>query len=116
MAGFSTIGKNTMLNALPAAPYVSLHSSDPGDTGAAEIAGGAPAYARQTGALATSTTSARSLTVASTHNVPASTTVAYVGLWSAASGGTFYGSFSVTSETYGGQGTYQVDSSNLSLT
>lgn len=115
MAGFSTTGKNTMLGALPSAPYVSLHSADPGDTGANEISGGSPAYSREVGALAAASSSSRALTVATEHDVPPSTTVAYVGLWSAASAGTFYGAFAVTSETFTGQGTYQVDPSSVSL-
>lgn len=112
MAGFSTAGKSAMLGALPSAPFVSLHSSDPGDTGAAELS----AVTRQTGALAAFSAGARALTVASAHSVGAGQTVAYVGLWSALTGGTFYGSFAVTSETYGGAGSYQVDASSLALT
>lgn len=104
-----------MLGGLPSSPYVSLHSADPGDTGASEISGGSPAYARIQGALAAASSSSRALTVGSAHNVPASTTVAYVGLWSAATAGTFYGSFAVTSETFTGQGTYQVDASSVAL-
>jgi hypothetical protein len=55
------------------------------------------------------------LTVATAHGVPAGSTVAYVGVWSA-DGTTFLDSFQVTSESYNGQGTYQVDASTLGLT
>lgn len=116
MAGFSTTGKNTMLGGLPNGPYVSLHTADPGDTGASEVSGGSPAYARKVGVLAAASSGSRALTVASQHDVPASTTVAYVGLWSAATAGTFYGSFAVTAETFSGQGNYQVDASTVSIT
>ena len=45
---YSTLGKNAMLDALGAlAVFVSLHDGDPGESGANEIAGGSPAYARK---------------------------------------------------------------------
>jgi hypothetical protein len=112
MAGFSSAGKSAMLGALTGTPYVSLHSADPGDTGANELAG----VTRQAGALAAYSGGSRALTVATAHSVAGGQTVAYVGLWSASSGGTFYGSFAVTNETFGGAGSYQVDPSTLSLT
>ena len=100
-----------MLAALTSAPYVSLHSADPGGSGTNELSG----VARQLGALAAASGSSRALTVATTHSIGAGQTVAYVGLWDAATSGNFLGSFSVTSETYGGAGTYQVDPSSVSL-
>lgn len=115
MAGFSTTAKDLMLAALPSAPQVSLHSSDPGDTGANELTGGD--YARLTGSLAAAAGTGpvtRTLTVASAHDVPGGSTVAYVGVWSA-DGATFLDSFAVTTEVYAGDGTYQVDPSTLGL-
>jgi hypothetical protein len=46
--------------------------------------------------------------VACAFDVPAGSTVAEVGYWSAVSGGTFYGSRAVTSESFTGQGTYTI--------
>lgn len=69
---------------------VSLHSSNPGATGANEISGGSPAYARQTTTWGSaSMVSTNSVVTGSnvTFNVPASDTVAYFGVWT--SGGTF---------------------------
>jgi hypothetical protein len=74
--------------------YASLHSAYSA-TGLNELAGGSPAYARQTatwaasagGPPATKTTTA----VGGAFNVPAGATVAWVGLWSALTSGTFAG-------------------------
>jgi hypothetical protein len=115
MAGFSVNGKNLMVGALPAAPMVSLHSADPGNTGANELAGGG--YAKLVGALAAAGGAGpvlRHLTVAGQHTVPAGSTVAYVGVWSA-DGATFLDSFAVTAESYSGAGFYQVNDSTIGL-
>lgn len=68
--------------------YVSAHTADPGTTGASEVTGGS--YARvaatlPTGANGTGTSGQVTL------NIPAGTTVKWLGLWTAASGGTFIG-------------------------
>jgi hypothetical protein len=87
-----------------AATFISLHTADPGTTGASEVSGGT--YAR----IATSwgTVSAGSVTgSAATINVPASTTITHWGLWTAATGPTFYyGGTLPASETFGAAGTY----------
>jgi hypothetical protein len=71
--------------------YASLHSAY-SSTGANELTGGSPAYARQAVTWsAASGGSKASSAVAAAFNVPASSTVAYVGLWSAATSGTFAG-------------------------
>jgi hypothetical protein len=48
-------------------------------------------------------------------DVPAGRTVLYIGLWSAVTAGTFYGSALVTSETFGAQGTYTLTDMDLDL-
>ncbi len=71
--------------------YASLHSAYSA-TGGNELSGGSPAYARV--ALSWSAASGGSKSLSSTPaaiNVPASSTVAFVGLWSASPGGTFGG-------------------------
>lgn len=96
--GLSVNGETTVLNALLAARFISLHTGDPGNTGANEVAGGA--YARQ-GPVSFSNTGANPSTAANTALVqyPTATaswgTVTHFGIWSAASGGTFYGGASV---------------------
>lgn len=70
-----------------AAPYMSLHSADPGETGANEIAGGS--YARKTvafnAAVVGHTDNAADLTWA---DMPA-VTLTHVGIWDAASAGNY---------------------------
>lgn len=71
--------------------YASLHSAFSA-TGASELSGGSPAYARQAVTWsAASAGSKASASVAGAFNVPAGVTVAYVGLWSAVTAGTFAG-------------------------
>jgi len=95
--GLSSNGETTVLNALLAARFVSLHTGDPGNTGASEVATGA--YARQSATFAN--TGANPTVAANTAIIqyPTATapwgTITHFGLWSAASGGTFLGSNSV---------------------
>jgi hypothetical protein len=100
MAGLSDYLENAVINwlrgtAMPAAPgtlYVSLHTADPGETGASEH-GATAAYARTAATL-----SAPPSPVSNTANVEFPTATAnysaaitHVGLWDAASGGNFLG-------------------------
>ena len=68
--------------------FVSLHTADPGTTGASEVVGGT--YARV--AVACNAASGGSITNsgALSINLPATTTAAYFGIWSAATAGTYY--------------------------
>ena len=87
MARASTTEENQALSTTSWS-YVSLHSADPGTTGASEISGGS--YAR----VAVTWGSASGGSVANSNalsiNIPASTTVSYFGIWSASSAGTYY--------------------------
>jgi hypothetical protein len=98
MAGLSPAGETAVLAALVTTAYVSLHTADPGNTGANEITGGG--YARQ-GAVAF-TNSGSNPTVAANSAIisyPTATaawgTINFFGLWSAATAGTFNGSAAV---------------------
>jgi hypothetical protein len=99
---------NTMKSVLATAymgdiDKVSLHSADPGSTGASEISGGSPAYARVTPPAATiNGTGQGSFQV--TFDVPAGTTVAGAGLRDASNN--FLDGGVVTSVTFASQGTY----------
>lgn len=119
---YSTAGKNLMLNALkgtnPTTPitHVSLHTANPGDSGASEVSGGSPAYARV--AIAFNAASAGSMddsTNGAVFNVPAGTTVTHVGFWSASTSGTWLAYDDVTSETFAAQGTYTITDADLDL-
>lgn len=83
--------------------YVSLHTADPGTTGANEATGGSPAYARKqttwTGGASDGVVSGSQVTI----DVPAGT-YTYAGLWTASTGGTFIDKVAITSTTLGGQG------------
>lgn len=111
MGTFTTNAKNTMLDALTIT-HASLHSADPGSGGASELAGGSPAYARIAPTFNAAAAAARALNADLTFDVPAGSTVAYVGYWS---GATFLGSDPVTNESYTGQGTYDALASGTTL-
>lgn len=109
---------NLMLDALAAAAgFVSLHTADPGTTGASEITGGSPAYARKAITWAAATGSNLDSSNAPVFDVPAGATVSYYGLWSAATGGTLYvaGPLSAA-EAFAAQGTYTLSDLDITLT
>ena len=108
MAGIVAAGANLMLTGLTTnAVFVSLHTADPGTSGTSEVTGGSPAYARKSitwTAAAASTTSNSAQVV---FDVPTSTTIRFLGYWSASTSGTFYGSRALdANQTYTSQGTY----------
>lgn len=92
--GFTTTEKNAILDARSGSwVAASLHSADPSTTGANELTGGSPAYARK--AITWGSGSGGqvvSVTTAQVFDVPAGSTVAFIGIWSATSAGTFRGS------------------------
>ena len=71
--------KNTMLNALTV-DTASLHTAFPGLTGANEVSGGSPAYARKAVTFGAAAGGSRALSAAVTFDVPA-TTVRWFGFW-----------------------------------
>jgi hypothetical protein len=98
MAGLSSAGEAAVIAALDTVAYVSLHTADPGNTGANEVAGGG--YARQ-GPVAF-TNSGANPTVAGNNSIityPTATaawgTINFFGLWTAASAGVFNGGAAV---------------------
>jgi len=98
----STAGANIMLDALGAAStYVGLANSR------TELAGGS--YARIAVTFAAAAAASMAMSGGTRQfNVPASSTVNQVQMWSAISGGTLYGTGSLTSEVYGGAGLYDL--------
>lgn len=118
MAGLVNAGKHLMLDGFAAsAVYVSLHTADPGTTGTSEVTGGSPAYARKSLSWAAASSGSKASSANVVFDVPASTTVAYLGYWSAATSGTFYGSRALSaSETFTNQGTYTIASGSLTET
>lgn len=116
--GFSTAAKNEMLDHFASlALYASLHTADPGATGASEVTGGSPAYARITvtwdpasGGVLDADTGTPVV-----FDVPSGVTVTHGGLWSASTGGTWYGGDAVTNVAFGGQGTYELTAIHADL-
>lgn len=74
--------KNAMLDG-QAVTQASLHTGFPGTTGANEVTGGAPAYAKKAITLNAASGGSRSLNAAVTFDVPACT-VKWVGYWDGA--------------------------------
>ncbi len=112
---YSTLGKNAMLNVLGAlAVKASLHTADPGDNGANEVSGGNPAYAKKTVAWSAAGSGTMNLNGTAVFDVPASTTVSWVGFWDSA-GTVFYGGANVTDEVFANQGTYTLTDADLDL-
>lgn len=116
--GLSNAGRNVALDAVGAVGlYVSLHTADPGTSGASEVTGGSPAYARQACAWAAASGGSMALAAGETFNVPGGTTVTHFGVWSAAMSGTFYGGGALSaSESFGAQGTFNLTGATISIT
>ena len=100
--------------------FAAAYTGDPGATGVAnEVTGGSPAYARKaiTWASADSGTPSVKALVATfpVFDIPAATTVAYIGIWTLATGGTYGGCWDVTDEVFAGQGTYTLTAGSISL-
>jgi hypothetical protein len=107
----SSNSSSTELNAATtavkgAATFISLHTGNPGTTGANEVTGGS--YARVATTWGTVTGGSMTGTQV-TINVPAGTTITNWGLWTLGSGGAFYdGGQLPTSVTYAIAGTYLI--------
>lgn len=84
--------------------YLSVHTADPGTTGTSEASGGS--YVRQ--ANSWGTPAAGSMSGTAKTFTPGAGTYTFGGYWSAASGGTFLGSFPITSKTLGAADTLTV--------
>ncbi|MGZ4516704.1 MAG: phage tail fiber protein [Mycobacteriaceae bacterium] len=115
MAGLVNASRNTMLDAFGSAyGFVSLHTADPGTTGTSEVTGGSPAYARKAVTWAAAATSSKSSSSQVVFDVPGSTTIAYLGYWTAATGGTFGGSRPLdVNQTFATQGTYTMAAGSI---
>lgn len=95
----SSQGEALLLTTLLTSRFISLHTALPSDAGSNEVSGSA--YARQAGG--TFTQASNNPTTASNAaqiDFPIATgswgTVTHFGIWSASSGGTFYGAWALT--------------------
>ena len=92
--------------------HVSLHSAYPATSGN-ELSGGG--YARQQINWAAASGNSVSASNQPTFQVPAGATVAAVGFWTGATGGTLMADAQVTPETFNNPGTYTVTSASLTI-
>ncbi len=102
--------KNVMLDAVAAQiTRLALHTADPGaaDTGSNEVSGGSPAYARKAVAFSAAANGSMVPNADVVLDVPAGTSVAWVSGWNTAGTQRFFKK-QVTTESFGGQGTYTV--------
>ena len=113
MSNFLNAAKATMLDALAAlAGFVGLHTGDPGTTGANEMTG--TGYARAAVTWGATANGAKQ-GVGAKQTVPAGKTVVQLGMWTAATGGTFLGPLDCPDEAYTSAGDYTA-TLNLALT
>jgi hypothetical protein len=112
---YSPYFKNTALDAVITGVFASLHTGDPGTTGANEVSGGSPAYARKAISFAAASSGSKASSSSPVLDVPAATTVTHVGYWDASTSGHFLAGSDVTDETFAAQGTYTVNSATLDL-
>jgi hypothetical protein len=102
---FNTNFRNDAVNAVAqngAANVYSLHTGDPGTTGANEVTGGSPPYARKTATGFPTSTTGTATNSQVVFDVPPGT-ISHWGRWKA---GVFYeGGALPASELYNGQGT-----------
>jgi hypothetical protein len=110
-------GKAVMLDALAlVATHAGLHTAVPSTGSPNELSGGSPAYARK--AIAWGAAAAGVIddtAVSRVFDIPAGGSVAYVGFWTALSGGTLLSYDAVTNEVYGAQGTYTLTNATQDL-
>ena len=93
---FVDAAKNTMLGALTI-DRLSAHTGVPDNTGSLEVSGGS--YARLTVVFAAASTGSRAMSTSNpAFNIPAATTVAFIGFWSN-TGPTFHGYAPVNGST-----------------
>lgn len=86
---YTTAAKNTMLDALVAA-FVSAHSAYSA-SGASELSGGSPAYARKAITMGAAAGGQRVSSTQPVFDIPAGSTVRFIGFWTLVTGGTFLG-------------------------
>ena len=96
-------------------PYISLHTGDPGETGASEVTGGS--YARQSGSFAAAAAGATSNDATISFATMPAATITHVGVWDASTAGNFlWGGALTASKTVNSGDTVQIASGDLDVT
>lgn len=123
MAGFSDYLENKILEHTlknttytpVATVYASLHTADPGDTGASECTGGS--YARKSCSWAAAGSGSIATNAALTWTDMPACTVKYVGIWDTVSGGNnLYAGGLTANKTLNAGDTFEIASGNLTVT
>lgn len=96
MAFTNATKESAALNVTGLGSYISLHTADPGTTGASEATGGSPAYARKQTTWSGGASDGSVTGSQVTFDAPAGT-YGYVGVWSASTAGTYVGGFALES-------------------
>lgn len=121
---FSTFAKDLMLDVIAGGThaghdlYASLHSADPGDTGASEIAGGSPAYGRIGPVVWDPASGGVVMKDSGTpvvFDVQGGDSVNYGGLWNDLTAGDWVGGGAITGASFTGQGIYELTAINMSI-
>lgn len=95
--------------------YCSLHTADPGETGASEVTGGS--YGRQSASFGAASGGAISNDANITFTSMPATTVTHVGLWDASTSGNFlWGGALTASKTTNSGDTFQINTGDLDVT
>jgi hypothetical protein len=95
--------------------YVSLHTADPGETGASEATGGS--YARQSVAFDAAASGATANTAAINFTLMPAATLTHIGVWDASTAGNFlWGGAASASRTTASGDTYQIPAGDLDIT
>jgi hypothetical protein len=115
MALTSVTGENGAVAGLTALiPWISIHSATPGTTGTSEISGGS--YARQAVTWASASSGSQASSDSQSFAIPATTTCAYFGGWSASTSGTYESGGALnTSVTFNTAGTLTMATGAISF-
>jgi hypothetical protein len=99
---------------VPTTIYLSLHTADPGTTGASEVTGGS--YARQAMALNAAANKVTANTAAESFTGMPAATVTHVGIWDSLTTGIFIcGGALVSSQAVGAGNTFTIATGDLDL-
>jgi hypothetical protein len=98
-----------------ATPYISLHTADPGETGASEVTGGS--YVRQAGSFAAASGGTITSDAAVNFTGMPAVTVTHVGVWDASTAGNFlWGGALAASQAVGVGNTFSIASGDIDVT
>jgi len=109
---YTLSARNTMVAALPATLFIALHTQDPGQTGNFEVAG----TTRQPVSLEIASNGERSVSESFVDiEVASGDVISYIGVFTAATGGTFIASVDVQEATFNQDSVYRVSDISFDL-